>query len=162
MGLYCTTTSLQTLLVGVEFDTATTALVSKLITHAENEVNKWISKRYDIGTFNSTSTAVPPLVTSLTELLTEGYYYQRNARGGKEALAQAKALIDQATGNLKLISEYKLDLLDSDEDVIQDMSQTSYRVLSSTSGYNDTFTEDDPINWEVDDDKIDDIRDERE
>src|SRR3954470_8603125 len=103
MGLYCTTTSLQVLLLGQEFDSATTSLVSKLITHSENEINKWISKRYDIGNFNTTSTAVPPLVTSLAETLTEGYFYQRNSRGGKEGLAQGKVLIDQAKENLKLI-----------------------------------------------------------
>jgi len=88
--------------------------------------------------------------------------YQRMSRGGKEGMAQGKALIDQATANLKLISEYKLDLMDSSGDVITDMSQTAFRVLSSTSGYTDTFAEDDVLNWGVDSDKIDDIEDDRE
>lgn len=156
MGLYCTTTSLQTIMVGTTFDTVTTSLAGKLITHAENEVNKWISKRYDIGNFN-TSTAIPPLLTSLAETLAEGYMVQRMGRGGKESLAHSKMLIEQATNNLKMISEYKLDLIDSSGDVVQDMSQTSYRVMSSTSEYSDTFGEDDPMNWAVDQDKLDDI-----
>ena len=42
MGKYATTTSLEVLMVGTTFDTATTSLASKLITHAENEVNKYI------------------------------------------------------------------------------------------------------------------------
>lgn len=162
MGLYCTTTSLQTLMVGTKFDTATTSLATKLITHSENEINKWISKRYDVGTFNSTSTSVPPLVTSIAETLTEGYMYQRMSRGGKESLARGKELINQALDNLKMISEYKLDLTDSNGDVITDMSQTAYRVLSNTDTYSNTFNEDDPLNWEVDTDKLDDIEEERE
>lgn len=161
MGLYATTTSLETLMVGVTFDTATTSLATRLITHAENEVNKWLSKRYDVGNFN-TSTAIPPLVTSLTETLAEGYMYQRMARGGKEALAQGKTLIDQALENLKAVSNYELDLIDSSGDVVADMSNTAYRIQSSTVDYADTFDEGDSLNWEVDPDKVDDINDGRD
>jgi DNA-binding IclR family transcriptional regulator len=70
-------------MVGTRFDTATTALVSKLITHAENEVNKYLSKRYDISVFDTT-TSVPPLVTTLTETLAEGYSYQRSSMASKK------------------------------------------------------------------------------
>jgi hypothetical protein len=162
MGLYCTTTSLQTLMIGTQFDTATTALASKLITHAENEINKYLSKRYDVGTFNATSTAVPPLVTSLCETLAEGYMHKRMSRGGKEALSRANDLIDDVKSNLELIANYKEDLVDSSGDVIADMSQTAYRVLSNTTDYANTFNEDDPLGWEVDSDKLDDIESERD
>jgi len=161
MGTYATTTSLQTLMVGTTFDTATTSLATKLITHAENEINKYISKRYDVSNF-STSTAVPPLLTSLCETLSEGYMYQRMSRGGKESVNRAKTLIDQAVDNLKLIAEYKLDLVNTAGSVVTDMSQTAYRVLSNTTDYSNTFNEDDPLNWEVDQDKLDDIESERE
>ncbi len=161
MGLYATTTSLQVLMVGTKFDTATTSLANKLITHAENEVNKYISKRYDIGSFNTTSTAVPPLLTTLTETLSEGYMYQRMSRGGKDAMKRAEMLITQAIDNLKLISEYKEELIDSNGDVIQDMSQTGYRVLSNTNDYANTFNEDDELNWKVSTEKLDDIDNER-
>lgn len=146
-------------MVGTEFDTATTALATKLITHSENEINKWLSKRYDVRSFVG---AVPPLVESLTETLAEGYIYQRMSRGGKEADQRGKILIGQVLDNLKLISDYKLDLIDSDGDVVVDMSQTAYRVMSSTSGYTDTFNEDSALDWKVDPDKISDIEDERE
>ncbi|CAB4170107.1 hypothetical protein UFOVP903_55 [uncultured Caudovirales phage] len=159
LGIYATTTSLQVLMVGTVFDTATTALASKLITHSENEVNKWLSKRYDV---TALSASVPPLVTSLTETLAEGYVYQRMSRGGKEADQRGKILIGQVLENLKLISDYKLDLVDSGGAVVVDMSQTAYRVLSSTSGYTDTFNEDDPLDWGVDPDKLSDIEDGRE
>lgn len=156
MGLYCTTTSLQILMVGTKFDTATTALANKLIDHAENEVDKYLSKRYDITSF-STSTAIPPLVTSLAETLSEGYMYQRMSRGSKDSMKRGRELIDQAIENLKLIAEYKEDLVDSNGNVIADMTQTGYRIQSSTADYNDTFNEGNPLNWEVDPNKIDDI-----
>lgn len=141
-------------MVGTTFDTATTSLVSKLITHSENEVNKYLSKRYDIGSFVS---SVPPLVTSLTETLAEGYSYQRMSRGGKEAMARGSALIKQAQENLKMIAEFKADLLDSNGDTIAEASDASGLILCNTKDYNSTFDEDSEINWEVDPSKLDDI-----
>lgn len=161
MGTYATTSSLAILMVGTKFDTATTALADRLITHAENEVDKYLSKRYDLELFN-TSTSVPPLVTSLCETLAEGYMYQRMSRGGKESIKRGKELIDQVTKNLELIAEYKLDLVDTTGTVIDDMSNTAYRVMSNTDTYHSTFNEDDPLNWEIDQDKLDDIEEERE
>lgn len=149
-------------MIGTTFDTLTSALASKLITHAENEINKWLSKRYDVTVFMATSTAVPPLVTSLAETLSEGYIYQRMSRGGKESDQRGKILIGQVLENLKMISEYKLDLTDSTGSVVADMSQTAYRVLSTTSDYENTFNEDDQLNWKVDQNKLDDISDSRE
>ena len=161
MGIYSTTTSLQTLMIGTEFDTATTSLANKLITHAENEINKYISKRYDISSFNDTSTSVPPILTSICETLSEGYMYQRMSRGGKESLSRAKQLIDQAIDNLKLIADYKLDLVDSSGDRILDLASGAFQILSTTQGYANTFNEDDQLNWKVDSLKLDDIDSER-
>ena len=159
MGTYATTTSIEVLMVGTTFDTATSSLCTKLITHSENVINKYLSKRYDLSSFTG---AVPPLVTSLCENLTEGYMYQRMSRGGKEGMARAKALIDQAKEDLKDIAEYKLHLTDSAGSVFTESSNTAYRVLSNTEDYSNTFNEDSELNWEVDSDKLDDISDERE
>lgn len=161
MGTYATTTSLEVLMVGTTFDTATTSLCTKLITHSENEINKYLSKRYDISSFN-TSTSIPPLVTSLCETLAEGYMYQRMARGGKESISRGKELIKQAIDNLQLIADYKLDLVNSSGSVISDLSQTAYRVLSNTTNYANTFNEDDELNWKVSQNKLDDISTERD
>lgn len=159
MGVYTTTTAIQILMVGTELDSATSALCSKMITHAENEVNKYLSKRFDVSSFQ---TSVPPLVESLTETLTEGYMYQRMSRGGKESTARAKMLIDQALENLKAISEYKLDLVDSSGDIIADSSETAYRASSTTENYANTFNEDDQLNWQVDPQKLSDISEDRD
>lgn len=158
MGTYCTTTSLEILMVGTTFDTATTALISKLITHSENEVNKYLSKRYDL---NSIAISVPPLVTSLTETLTEGYAYQRMSRGGKDAMKRGNELIKQAIDNLKLIADFKADLLDSTGQTIADDVNATGRVLCNTKDYSTTFNEDSELKWEIDSDKLDDIESER-
>lgn len=162
MGLYATTTSLEILMIGTQFDTATTALATKLITHAENEINKYLSKRYDISSFNDTSTSVPPIVTTICENLTVGYMHKYMARTGKDSIEMGKAFIDQAMDNLKMIAEYKLDLVDSSGDSISDVAGSSYNIKSTTSDYSNTFNEDEQLNWEVDESKLDAIKTERD
>ena len=124
MGSYCTTTSLQILMIGTTFDSLTTSLATKLITHAENEVNKYLSKRYDVSGW-TTAASTPPLVTSLAETLSEGYMSQRMSRGGKEAMARGATLIKQATENQKALQGYESDLLDSSGSVVSDFSNTA-------------------------------------
>lgn len=130
-----------------------------MITNAENEVNKYLSKRYSIAALQA---AVPPLVTSLTETLTEGYMYQRMSRGGKEGLAHGKALIEPVINNLLMISTYKADLVNSVGATIADSASNSFELLSSTNTYSNTFDEDSELLWEVDQDKLDDIESGRE
>lgn len=156
---YATTSSLEVLMIGTKFDTATTALATKLMVHAENEVNKYLSKRYDIAQFQS---VVPPIVTSWTETLTEGYMYQRMSRGGKDAMKRGKELIDQVLKNLEDVAEYKKDIMDTAGAVIPDMSNTAYRLESTTVNYTDTFDEGEELNWRVDPDKLQDIEDAKE
>jgi hypothetical protein len=151
-------------MVGVQFDTATTALCSKRITQAESEINKYLSRRYDLSSATfQTTTSIPPLVTALCERLTEGYMWQSLSRGGasKELLKTSESIIKSVIDNLKLIADYKGDLFDTSGSVVSDMSNTAYRVLSNTDTYVDTFAEDDELNWAVDPDKLDDISSER-
>lgn len=159
MGKYVTTTAMEVLLITLTFDTKTSALVTRLIDHAENEVEKHMAKRYDISSFLPDP---PPLVETLTETLTEGYVWIRTARGGKEALAQGKILIDGAMENLKAIVDGDVNLVDSDGDLWPEGENlVDGRVLSNTEDYAPTFNEDDPLLWKVDDDKLDDIDSER-
>lgn len=165
MGTYATTTSLQTLLVGYTFDTATTSIATKCITDAESEVRKYLSRRYDLTDSNlalTTTSSIPPMVTSLTEQWAEGLMYNRLSRGGKESLERGKELIKMVMANLERIAEGKADLVAASGSVIDDKTKSHKRVLSSTSTYTPTFGEDDPINWVVDSDKLDDISDSRE
>ena len=166
MGTYCTTTTLSLVMVGVNFSaTNMTTLGSKAIDQAEAEVNKFLSKRYDLtASIFQTSTSTPPLVKMLTEKLSEAYMWQFLSRGGagKESLARAKELITEAKDNLKQIADWKLDLIGSTGAVIADMSNTSQRVLCNTSSYTTTFDEDDELDWAVDSDKLSDIADNRD
>lgn len=163
MGTFATTTSLDTLMIGVSFDTATTSLADKCITWAEGEIKKRISGRYDLsGSAFQTSTSIPPIIRDLTEQLSTAFMWENMSRGGgKESLGRAKRLRDHVFSNLDEIQGYKVKLLDTAGAEITEATNGSFRVLSNTDDYHSTFDEDDPLNWKVDPDKLDDISSER-
>lgn len=160
MGTYATTSSYDVILVGTTLDTATTSVISKCITWAENEINKKLSKRYDVSSW-STAALTPPMVTTMCEQLALGYFYDNNSRGGKEGGVRADRLIKRVMDNLNELANGQLELVNSSGSIITARG-TAKGVLSSTSDYSATFAEDDPLNWETDSDKLDDISSNRD
>jgi hypothetical protein len=151
--------SLSSLFVGVDTGQTTTQdLLNVLITKAESEVNKYLSKRYDLSSSTfQTITSTPPLIRHLTEEIVQGYYYRATSRGGKEALSRSKEYLDMAIGNLKMIADYEVDLHDSLGDSIAEKDNAGMEIYCNTSDYNDTFDVDTFTAWEIDPDKIADI-----
>jgi hypothetical protein len=153
-----TTTAINTLIPEFSFDTATSLLGDKVVKRSENEIRKYLSKRYDLSsdTFQTT-TSTPPLIQDLCEQMATGYMRVYFSRGGKETIKLGWELVKEARDNLKKIMEYELDLFDSTGSIIADKSNTAYRVLGDTDDYTTTFNEDDPLDWAVDKDKLNDI-----
>ena len=54
-----------------------------------------------------------------------------------------------------------MDLYNTAGSIIPDKPDTSYRVLSNTDDFVETFQEDNPLNWRIDGDKLDEISDDR-
>jgi hypothetical protein len=145
-------------MVGTTFDTATTALATICITQAENEVNKYCSKRYSIPSF---LTSTPPLITTISEFYSIGLMYQFMSRGSEEGMARGKTFVDMALKNLESLRDYTVNLVDTAGSVVVDKSNTAYRILSNTDTYSPTFNEDDPLDWQQDSDKLAAIKAER-
>lgn len=161
MGLYATTTAIETLWGGAAFDNLTTT-ADKMITQAESEINKRLSARYDVSsaTFNTT-TSIPPMVSTICEWLSLGYLYENTARGSKESYARADRYIKKAEKNLDDILAFKANLVDASGDLVADNS-TDLQILSGSEDYPTTFNEDDPLDWGVSTDKLNDINSERD
>jgi len=163
LGLYATTTSLSTRMIGVTFDSLTTALATEMINDAESEVNKYLSRRYNLSSADfQTTTGIPPLVRTLSTRLAEGYMWKSNSRGGKESLKRGESLERSVLDNLKLIAEYKSDLTLTNGSLVSEAVNSAVRVLSNTEDYSNTFNEDDSLSWQIDDDKLTDIASERD
>lgn len=164
MGTYATFTSLQVRMPGVDFSISGAAtLAAEAITDAEQEVNKYLSKRYDLSSSTfQTSTSIPPMVRMMTNRLAEGYLWQWLSRGGKESMKRGEALVEGVIKNLTAISEYKMDLLDTAGSAIPASSNDPFRVQCSTTDYTETFAEDGDLSQAVDSEKLDDISDARD
>lgn len=162
MGTFCTTTSLQTLMPGTNFDSATTSLATECISQAEDKIREVLSARYDMSSaYFQTSTSIPPIVQTWAKWLSMGYMYEFLARGGKEAYVRSDRSIKRAMDNMEKVVSYKANILDSSGSMIPEGSN-SYSMTATTSDYTETFGEDDPLNWKVDPDKLDDIADDRD
>ena len=164
MGTYCTYTSLSPLMKGTNLDTATIDTINECIEMAEDEIDKYLSKRYDISQFRLADSigAVSPTVKTICKNLSLGYAWDALSRGGKESGVRADRYMDRAMQNLKDIADGKANVLDVDYGVIADVSGGSYEVYTNTDEYSSTFNEDNPLNWAVDPDKLAAIATERE
>lgn len=161
MGLFCTTTALQTKMVGTIFDTATLALASACVYDAENELRKHLCKRYDFSASPFlTTTSIPPMLSTLCENLAVGYMYENMARGSKEGYARADRYIDRVMENVQALLDGEAQLVDSNGDLITEIEGDW--AVRSTTAYPQTFNEDDPHNWKVSTEKLGDIADDRD
>lgn len=158
MGTYATTTALDTMIPGVNIGTTTASSLAGLcITWAENQVNAKLSRRYDTSSWN-TSTAVPPQVRSITEMIAGGHFFKQISRGGPESLERGNELMQDGLDQLMMLAKSECDLLDTAGSFTPERTDSSrVHVVSSTSAYHTTFDEDDPLNWTPDSDKLSDI-----
>lgn len=161
MGYYvATTSSIFSRMVDLDADSLTTVLVSDCITDAEAEVNKWLSRRYDLTSYQTTTATIPPLMVQLTTRLAEAYTWQRSSRGAKESLTRGDNLEKKVLENLKALANNEANLIDSTGAVIADSSENSmFQVKCSSLDYKPTFNEGKSTSWVVDEDKLDDIDD---
>lgn len=155
MGTFCTTTSLDTLMPGISFDTATTALGTKCIEWSENWIKSKLSRRYDVSALPFTVATTTSMLTSMGEQLAMGYLYKQISRGSKESITRGNELIGDVQDTVMKIADYECELLNATNGstVVSDRAGR-VEIISSASSYHTTFDEDSPLNWKPDEDKI--------
>ncbi len=162
LARYSTTTAMAVKMVGTVFDAATIALVAVCLDDASEEIRKKLSKRYDFttGAFDTTTTC-PVIIKTICETLALGYAYENMARGSKEGLARADRYLKRGMDNLTLVASGDAALIGPNGVAVTQIT-TDWQAISNTSGYANTFNEDNPRDWKPDTNKIDDIKSERE
>ena len=162
MALFATTTSLAIKMVGTVFDTATLNLASASVYDAENELKKRLCKRYDFSSAPFlTTTSIPPIITTLTETLAIGYMYENMSRGSTEGYARADRYIKRVMDNIQSLLDGEAQLTDASGVLIPEIAG-DWAVHFNTDDYSNTFNEDDPKNWKVSTNKLEDIKDDRD
>lgn len=159
---FTTVGALQIKMVGTSFAaSATVDLATQCITDAENEIKKRLAKRYDFTAAPFlTTTTYPPMIVTLTETLAIGYMYENMARGSKEGYQRADRYIKRVMENLEELNEGTAQLLDTTGVPVDEIE--GEWTIYKTEAYSHTFNEDEPKDWAVSADKLDDISDERD
>lgn len=159
-----TLAQLQTIMIDTSLSatTVTSDLAEACIADAEGEIKTALAPRYDVSTaYFNTTTSVPPALTKICRWISAGHAYTHFSRGGKDAIKRAEFYMKMGQDALTALAQRETDLVDSSGALITER-EDSYAVLSSTTDRSTTFNEDDPKFWAVDEDKLDDIEDERD
>lgn len=161
MGNYATTTSFSSLIPNLlagnttTADTAGEAALSAHITRAESIVNSYLSARYSLP-----FTTVPPIVRTLSEDIASWFHIRGvSVQDGQRDNPWYLTYKDDLK-ILEGIRDGKTQLSLTDGSILGPISTN--RFLSSTDGYSRTMDLDDPKNWGVDQDRLDDIADRRD
>ena len=139
--------------------TATAALLSNHISRADAYINGFIARRYDISAF----TGIPPLLQNISEDITS-YYIMRSEFTADNQ--NDNTWIDKFKDALDILKEVKdgnIDLFYNDGSLIPERekdSNTSF-VESNTENYQSFFDEDKSLNWKVDSNKLDELKERR-
>ena len=160
MGTLCTTTSFQVIMLDTTFDTATSSLMTKCIEQAENKVKEMLARRYDTSSIYFTTYGEVPVLTTLCEWLATGLMYENMSRGGKDSYMRADRYIKKAMENLKLLRDEETSLVDDEGNEVPE-SDSNNAVFANTYEYVDTFDEGNPLDWQTDPNKLEDISNEK-
>ena len=101
------------------------------------------------------------MLRSLAETLALGYMYENMARGSKEGYSRADRYIKRVMENIKSLLDGEAQLTDSSGSLIVEI-KGDWAIRENTSSYQNTFNEDEPKEWAVSQDKLEDIADERD
>lgn len=162
---YSTSTTITLLLPGLPQTTSsaghstTIAVIEQHIARADNVINGKIAIRYNIASFSS---SVPPMLKTISEDLTSFYSYRSFFSSDNQNFNE---WTDKFKSSMELLDDLRsgdLDLVDDSGNIIGEKETADVdKIESTTQDYQPFFDEDEPISWAVDDDKLDNIKDNR-
>lgn len=162
MGSYATTTSISLLIPyalkgnTTTSDTVGTAIFAKQITNAETIVNSYISARYSLP-----FTTIPPLLTTLTEgLAVCGFIKASYVQDGQIDNKYWEAFCKSAYETLENIKNGETKLTLTDGSLVA--PKTSSRFMISSENYAPVFGMDEPTEWGISTNQLDEIESERD
>ena len=132
--------------------TDTSMILSANIVKAENIINGKIARRYSVP---FSSTAVPPLVITLTEdiatYLSYRSFYSQDNQNKTEIFSELK---DTALAILDQLSKSEMDLVDTSGSLLSERSSADYSSMvdSNTRSYQPLFDIDDPLDQDFNQD----------
>lgn len=140
---------------------ATSAQLAHYLEGAAMEVIAKLSKRYTIPVTQANNDLHIQLSNITTRLALQGYLEERAFMQTQANQSEFPQEFDKVRDLLDEIADGAIPLINNDGTIVAAKSTGDVAVWSNTSGYLPTFTEDNELRHEQDEDKIDDLRNDR-
>lgn len=164
---YSTNTSILLLLPGLQQTTTeagyteTSALIASHVARADTVINAKIAKRYDVSGFNTTG-SVPPMLKTISEDMASYYSYRSLYSSDNQNFNEWTDKFKEAMELLDEIRDGDIDLVNTTGSVIQERtSATLDKIIANNENHQTFFDIDDPLDWDFDEDRKDEVKDAR-
>lgn len=154
--MYCTADNVYDMLEGISTNEISQARVESRIAYARSIIDGKIAKRYDVP-FDSAP--YPPLASQINVDLAAYFVMKTLYTGeGQNRSQWTEGFYEKALMLLDEINDGKIDLVDDTGDLIPERN-LSTRVSGNIENYKPTFGFGDPLDEEIDPDRINDEQD---
>lgn len=156
---YSTSTSIYTMLPGLNTSAANTAIIDQYKDRVAGKIDNFVIGLYDPSGWTSQSTTPPGIIQISDAIVAMWTMRSLFTRDGQNKNDWVEELGKMAGMDLKKIASGELKLADNNSKRIKMAIQL---VESTTEDYSPTFNLDSSENWETDPDQLDAISDDRE
>jgi len=155
---YSTSTSIYTMLAGLNTSAANTAIINQYITRVAGKIDNYVINQYNpAGWTNAAST--PPGIVQISDAIVAMWTMRSLfTRDGQNVNKWVSELGAQALKDLDKIAEGKISLANNSSA----REGINTQIESTTEDYHPIFDIDESENWDLDADQLDDIADARE
>jgi phage gp36-like protein len=155
---YSTNTSIYTMLPGLNTSAANTAIIDQYITRVAGKIDNYVINRYSPGGWTSASSTPPGIIQISDAIVAMWTMRSLFTRDGQNRNEWVDDLGGQALKDLNKIANGEISLADNSSGRESENTQ----IESTTEDYHPVFAIDEPEDWEIDPDQLDDISDDRE
>lgn len=156
---YSTSTSIYTMLPGLNTSAANDAIINQYKDRVKGKIDNFIIGLYDPSGWTSAS-STPPGITQISDAIIAMWIMRSLfTRDGQNKNDWVEELGKMAIMDLKKIASGELKLADNSGKRVN----TSIQMIESTTeDYHPVFDIDEPEDWTLDSDQLEDISDDRE
>jgi len=155
---YSTSTSIYTMLPGLNTSAGNTAIIDMYNSRIAGKINNFIIGLYNPSGWTSASSTPPGIIQISDAVVAMWTMRSLFTKDGQNKNDWVEELGKMAIMDLKKIGTGDLKIADNNSKIIPMVSQ---QIESTTEDYHPVFDIDEPEDWTIDSDQLEDISDDR-
>jgi len=154
---YSTSTSIYTMLPGLTNNTANTAIIDQYITRVKGKIDNYVIGLYSPGDWTTAASTPPGIIQISDSIVAMWTMRSLFTRDGQNVNNWVAELGKQALEDLEKIASGEINLVNNSSS----REGIHTQISSDTEDYTPIFNLDEPEDWIIDNDQLDDISDDR-